>query len=274
MKNKELISKIKELQSAQADQEWKEKTRDFLYAKISENENTATENNILIKTLTGVKNFFAQPSFAIVLVVAVVITSSLFGARAMNFMPGDSLYIAQIISEEAQLALTFNQDKKTKLGIKFASDRAKEITQVLAQAQFSGDNNKNQEAELRQDFQKEIDIVKDKLAEIQEKQENNEEPVFFSADFTKDDQGLEIASSESDKGNKKPTSDEPKQEANAHTMLAEAEELFNQEDYGGAKQKIEEVDALINQENEETDNANSEMENATSTNATSTELNQ
>lgn len=285
MNNKEIISKIKDLQNIKADQQWKTDNRNFLYAKISETENALPETNLFVNIATGIKNFFAQPSFAIVLVVALVVASSLFGARAMNFMPGDSLYIAQIMSEEAQLALTFDQEKKNKLGIKFASDRAKQITEVLAQAKLGEPNEK--EVELKQDFQKEIDIVKNKLAEMQNEEED-EDAMVFSANLSKEDQGVEIASPNSSESNNQ-TTKEGEEADNAHDMLAEAEELFNQKDYDGAKQKIEEVDALINKEEEvkteeitETEEeattteeapAVTETESATSTNATSTELN-
>ncbi len=290
MTNKEIISQLQELKKIKADQEWKKKTRDFLYAKISEenNENNSIllNNSFIARSINSIKNFFAQPSFAVIVITALIIGSCLFGVRAINSMPGDSLYIAQIISEKAQLAITFDQEKKTKLGIKFASDHAKKITDVLAQAKVSNGFDGDKE-ELIQNFKKEINIVKDKIATIQNNEPQDQDKIFFSANLEKDDKGLNISSNYSEEKNE--TNEVQETESiSAHEILNQAEKLFDQQDYNGAKQKIEEIDALINLENnnneESTENSLENQEQteeeptadtATSTEsiATSTELN-
>ena len=47
--------------------------------------------------------------------------------------PGDSLYIAKIVSEKTQYALTFDDKSKAQLGLQFATNRVEEMNKVLAE---------------------------------------------------------------------------------------------------------------------------------------------
>src|SRR3989339_293021 len=78
--------------------------------------------------------YVSQPVMAVFLIAGVLLGGGFFSLNAAkDTKPGDSLYIAKIISEKTQFALTFNEKKKVKLGIEFAGNRAKEITQVLSE---------------------------------------------------------------------------------------------------------------------------------------------
>lgn len=285
MNEKELIQKLNSLKEIKPDNSWKHQNREILYSQVK-NSAGPRKQNIFV----SIREFFAQPSFAIVSLVAFLIVGSFFSVRAVNLRPGDSLYIAQVISEKAQLAITFDQEKRSKMEMQFASDRAKMIARVLAEANLEDESNEKS-IKLTEDFKREINIVKNKIQEMKlaeeskiasgAETENREEDVYvMGASLGKDEQGLEfleapeteasqatpesggeavVASSElegeSDEGGSTGKLD------NTHKKLEEAEELFDQKDYNGAFSKLEEIDSL------DTEGKNSNPE----TSATSTE---
>jgi len=304
MLEKELIIKLKKLQNLKPDQQWKTANREILYSQISNSINTDNDFaessvNNLINVITLPRRIYkliTQPAWVVVIITLVVVGGSVFSVRAARFTkPGDSLYIARVISEKAQLAITFNVDEKAKLNIKFSNNHAKDITQVLADPDFNNEDNKVKAEKLAQDFKKEINSVKTKLKEMNlaekssnlsgpkpgasEENENNEEAQVFSANLGKEDKGMQISEpaegadiAEQDK--KETDSPEVAQEEiatstseaekendtnnlqNAHQILEEAEKLFNEKDYNGTLDQLEKVGAII----EGADNSSDEGE--------------
>ncbi len=131
-------------------------------------------------------------AFAACILILVVGIGGVYASK--NAKPGDSLYIAKIISERAQFAITFDEKDKAKLGIEFAANRAKEMIQVLkdsGQTAVASDQLKT----LTQNFKKEISQVKKRLTTIKaaENQSKNDDSEVFGANLGKSNQRMEIA---------------------------------------------------------------------------------
>ncbi|MFH0923171.1 MAG: DUF5667 domain-containing protein, partial [Candidatus Falkowbacteria bacterium] len=205
-----------------------------------------------------------QPVLAVVLIVLIVASGgviSLNAARDTN--PGDSLYIAKIISEKAQLAITFNNKGKVKLGVEFASNRALEITRVIAESEK---NKEKQVEKLTKDFKKEISAVKARLVKIDNTKDNiiseknniaaeshEEDMQVFSANLEKSDQGMQIYDST---GNPVGLTAEESAAvedsvvagpSNLDDILTEAEKLFDEQDYSGTLNKLSEANDMMDQ---------------------------
>ncbi|MFH1522630.1 MAG: hypothetical protein ABIE43_02310 [Patescibacteria group bacterium] len=284
MQEKELIKKIEYLKKIKPDNQWKNESREILCNQIFNS--VISLDNSLMQVLTFPQKIIraiSQPALAAFLIALVIIGGSIISLKAARFTkPGDSLFIARIISEKAQLVITFNEDEKTKLGIKFANDHAKDITRVLADS-----TNKNEERveQLHGDFKKEIDNVKIKLGKMnidiidkgleekdlesnlidEEGVQSNNETQVFSANLKKEDRGMQISDNNHDNKinkegvaendlaentatstiNKEENSDNLENIENAQKILEEAEVLFNDKDYDGTLSKLEEVGAII-----------------------------
>lgn len=279
MKDKELLLKLNSLKSIIPDKEWKSSSREILYSQISNStaslyKKDEVKEGFFIMWPRKMARIFSQPAFAVFLVIFLIASGALASAKiAQKSTPGDSLYIARVISEGAQLAITFNDTQKTKLNIKFANDRAKDITQTLKESEFKSEKEIAQKENLVKSFRKEINSVKAELQGASGVNKNltatglqNDEVQVFGANLGKDEKGMQVLEPD-----KKPFSpaeevaieaggaDEPKEEAvektpepenlsdlkNAQQKLEEAEVLFNKDDYGAALDKLEEIGVII-----------------------------
>jgi hypothetical protein len=231
----------------------------------------------------------ARPVWATSLVSVLILVIGVGGVYASkNSKPGDSLYIAKIISEKAQFVVTFNEKDKARLGLEFATNRAKEITQVLEESEEPENKKIEKVEQLSQNFKKEISQVKSRLTTIKatEKQSNqNEEDLQVSgANLSKDSQGMEISEQTKPTVQEKvlvenqsniistttaTTTTATVEEVlnNTDKALEEVEKMFDEKNYDGTITKIEEVKQIINQE---TDSSEGQVkgvsETATSTN--------
>lgn len=269
MSEKELIKKLNNLKQIKPDNEWKKNYRDILYSQISAgiNANTAESNwKIIWENIMPGKTFI-QSVRSVWLTTAACVLILITGIGGVyvskNSKPGDSLYIAKIISEKAQLAITFNEKEKAKLGLEFASNRAKEITQVLEESKEPAVAKNEKVAQLSQNFKKEISEVKNRLSAIKSVAGSaDEETQLFGANLGKTDQRLEIAepkTAEPAKAEKPVTAPSEKGQPAANatstrenlatpdTALNEAEKLFDEKNYSGSIDKLREADKLIGQ---------------------------
>jgi len=276
MNNKELIEKLNSLKAVGPDNGWREDNREILTSQIFNSTVASEECDLAVFTLPQkITRFFSQPAWAVFLIALIIISGGVFSTRAArDIKPGGSLFIARIISEKAQLAITFNKEEKNKLGIKFASDHAKEITRVLAETDLS-EENKIKTDKLTQDFKREINEVRNKLREMNiakeegVKEEINEgEADVFSANLKREEEGVKLYFPKSGESEESDQAEDDSEQAiskeevatstgetfnadsganleDAHKILEEAEELFDEKDYDGAEDKLEEVDAII-----------------------------
>ena len=144
MENKELIKQLNNLKSIVPDSGWKERNRNVLFSQISSSDVIASSEakgfaSIFVIPQKMVR-ILSTPSWAVFFVCFIVLSGSVFSVGAARLSkPDSSLYIARIISEKARLAVTFNEDEKTKLGFKFANDHAKDIMEVLSNTDLTSD---------------------------------------------------------------------------------------------------------------------------------------
>ena len=189
----------------------------------------------------------SRPAMVFAAILVVVLGGSVLSIKAAReTKPGDSLYIAKIVSEKTQLALTFDNTSKAKLNLQFAGNRAEELAKLTESPESEKKN--GDISSLTDNFKREINEAKTRLntidstqiAKAPEKNDNNnptnvadnsdEKIQVVGAALEKDDQSLQLSA---------PT--EP-----VARSLAEAEKLFENKDYNGTTDKLKEVTETIN----------------------------
>ncbi|MBI4779124.1 hypothetical protein HY797_01570 [Candidatus Falkowbacteria bacterium] len=282
MNDKDLLQKLNNLKTVKPDDNFKKNYREVLYSQISAgaavNEPESNLKAIWDSLMPG-KIFIdmAKPVWLTFLTSVLILVTGIGGVYvSKNSKPGDSLYIAKIISEKAQLAMTFNEKEKAKLGLEFATNRAKEITQVLEESKESEKKKDEKVEQLSQNFRKEISQVRNRLITIKksENQSNKkeEELEVFGANLGKNNQRMEISEqvkpaveAQAQPG---PIATTTKENLSSpDKVLEEAEKMFDEKNYDGTINKIEEVKQIINQEpeNSEKGEVKGVSETATST---------
>lgn len=180
-----LLDQLKNLKTIQPDKQWKIKNQEILFHQISNstspvvltNQNKLVENLILayhyiIHLLRHIIHLLRQPAWAVCFILIIFGMSAVAAAHvaARYSQPGDSLYVAKIINEKAQLAVTFDQEKQSNLEFKFATGHAKDITKVLNDLSAE---HKDKAEKLSQDFKKEIKIARESIKSIKSKVYND-----------------------------------------------------------------------------------------------------
>ena len=208
---KSTIKQLNNLKSIKPENAWKEKNREILFSQIGniDTGETFTWTKTFAQYIQELPLMIAkkatQPVMAVILIVLFTLGSGAMSIKAaQDTKPGDSLYIAKIISEKAQIAFTFNEKEKAQLNLEFAGNRAEELSQVLEETD-SKEKEKNVK-KLVNNFNKEIDSVKLRIKKIaqtndQEKEiiDNLEEDLtVFSANVGKEENGLQITSPKKD----------------------------------------------------------------------------
>ena len=269
MDNQILIQQLKKLKSIKPDENWKNSNRAILFNQITGSVSNTKEEISSISRVwqEKISVFLHQPALAVVLVCFLVIGGSALSLEASRWPnPGSSLYIARVVSEKAQLAITFNEQKKAKLDFKFTNNHIKDIAGDLAKVD---EDNQIKSTKLTENFKKEIAVARTKLQAIKTSPASDEEEInVFSANLGKEEKGLQVTTPDS--------FDEPaeiivptpenivnSQEATstkaieldneinnakideAHQILAEAEELFNEKDYDGTLDKLQEAENIV-----------------------------
>jgi hypothetical protein len=300
MNDKDLLKKLNNLKSIKPDDNFKKNYREILYSQISagvaENKSESNFGAILDSLMPG-KIFMqmVKPVWVTSLASILILVIGVGGVYASrNSKPGDSLYIAKIISEKAKFVMTFNEKDKAKLGLEFATNRAKEITKVLEESKEPEDKKVEKVEQLTQDFKKEISQVKNRLTtikaaenKINQEAENKpeEEAEVFGANLGKSDQRMEV--SEPAKAEAKVEAKEEIKteeikievevkplatttEENLKTTdkaLEEAEKMVDEKNISGALDKLEEAKQIMNQvpDNTERGEVKGVSETATST---------
>jgi hypothetical protein len=174
MTDRELIQKLNILK-VKPDSAWKNRSREILLSQISGGNEISKKVKILEQLDVWSEVFIpfdllhklaAKPVMVTGLVIASLLGGGVFSLQAAkNTKPGDSLYIAKIISEKTQLAITFDEKEKAKLGVEFAGNRAKELAQVMEE-ETDGSAKTEKVEKLAADFNKEITSAKARLEKI------------------------------------------------------------------------------------------------------------
>ena len=208
---KNLLSQINKLKEVQPDKEWKAQNQEFLRTHLVND----IKPGFFSKLAVWMKSFASassQPAFALTAFVLILITGiTFFNPLLLDAKPNESLYIARIISEKAQVNMTFNKENREKLSAQFATNHAKDITDLMNDPEFhKEEGSEDKIADLSENFNKEINTAKESINNIHlnnidnktdgtstvepsnEKNLSDEESIVFSAETRKDDQGLEI----------------------------------------------------------------------------------
>ncbi|MBU0636980.1 hypothetical protein KKH16_02100 [Patescibacteria group bacterium] len=293
MDNKQLFKNINNLKNITPDNKWKDGYRKILFSQISCGQ-VIEINKTEKKNFFSLKIFFGDLLPLLPQLVKVKITRSVWiGGLAIimlligglvsvyasrNTKPGDSLYIAKIINEKTQFAITFNEEEKTKLNLEFATNRAMEINHLLkkttaTEQTVTTEQNRNQKVQkLIFDFKREVNQAKDRLNKIDKivSNQTSEEDQFFSANLNRDNQRMEISKqiktqvSTSELINPQSVKatttiienlikDNPKV---ASEILEEAEKLFDDKEYNKSIDKLQEVNTAIEQTKNKEDQNN------------------
>lgn len=258
MNEKEILNQLNKFQDVKPDAVWKKSNRDILLSQISNSQSTNVEFSWLqnfrmqMQALTNL----SQPAMAVIMIMLFIVSGGTYGLRASrDTKPGDSLYIAKIISEKAQLAVAFDQDRKMKLGMQFVDNRADELSQVLANktSEEMTEAEKQEVNELVNNLKQQIINVKDQAGKSQVAvvPENTEEVIddegkVFSANAGRTENGIQLSESPA-----QATSSAPIIETDPNTILQQARELLNQSNYDAAISKLEEAGNAVNAESGE-----------------------
>ena len=262
MKEQELISKLNNLKRIKPDNAWKNGSREILLNQINGSTDNNKEfgefswlNSILIKLPARTVKSVNYSVMAVILIGLLMLSSGVVSLNAAReSKPGDSLYVAKKISEKTKYALTFNEKKKASLNLEFASNRIKELSDVLAEEGNGGRQEKVDQ--LVEDFKKEINTLRSsveriaakspekkvrKIAESKEepgpednklKQESAKEPEseesasVFSANIGKDENGIQVSDPLSEPaGGQDPGQEYPEKEENPALGTSTEDEL-------------------------------------------------
>lgn len=150
------------------DASFKARNRQILMSQIYGSESEASvfswAEELLMKLPMQVMKSVPQPVFAVLVLMGFL---SVGGAWSVNASketkPGDSLYVAKIVSERAQLAVTFNEKDELNLRLGFASNRVDEIDKVLEEKKESNQKDDERVSSLMTDVKAEITEVKKKI---------------------------------------------------------------------------------------------------------------
>ena len=279
MKKKNLTEQFNDLKTITPAADWKVRNREVLISQIygSQIEPSAQKGDwvFYFRLPVAFARGLSQPTLAAIFIFVFLTGGALASVKvAGNTKPGDSFYVAKIINEKTQLALTFDEKEKAKLGLEFAANRVEEMNKVLAEK----NNGKNDEKveQLVNNYKDQINEVKDRIAKINpnKSQENvpadektSDENAVFSADSGKEKQGIQVSEPVNDVAvdNKKPeektvtsnqglaadsgnaTSTAAVPAANTTEILQEAGKLLSENNYSATLQKIDEADKSLAQ---------------------------
>ena len=175
MNEKDLIAKLNNGKHLSPDKEWLTSNRELFLTQIA---NSGAEKLSMWQIFSINLRCFAkassQPVFASLLFLFILIVSSVFSHKIFSeAKPNDTLYVARVISEKAKLNTVLDNTQRDKMAAKFAARHAEDISALLANPEFNTEENKEKVDKLSDDFNKEIETVKNKIAKLNSDEEKN-----------------------------------------------------------------------------------------------------
>lgn len=276
MREKDLLIKLNTLKEVKPSEDWKKQNRDLLLTQIYAGQERKEDGfSFFSYKLPFEILSTARPAMVLAFIMFLFLGSGAWSMKlAQDTKPGDSLYTAKRIGEHTQLALTFDEKEKVKLQLDFAANRANELSEVLAEP--NGDKVAKVE-QLVNDFNKQITQAKTALVKINPDTAKSaettaptkpEEDAMFSANLSKDNNGLSYAEGEKPNDNRTTPAEEtvtetptstPAQAENASSttssnldtsetqaILEQAKELLNNDDVSATLDKIDQASQTVN----------------------------
>jgi len=271
MKEREIIAQLKQMKAVRPSQQWLQEQavvlRAQVYSGVEEREELGFWSKFEIMTAR-----LSQPYAMVALIALFFLGSGTAGwVAGQNAKPGEPLYIAKQLSEKAQFALAFNDKSKAKLNLAFARERASEILAMIASNQ-----NGDKVAGLSNDFHKELSAAMARLERIMPQSKATVRPVEVAATkpkATAKAAPAKAAAKPAVAKNQKATTSQPTDPEyftagankdglrvdisavdptvpkvdNAQEAVKKAEDLFNNQDYQGAQDVLNQANQLLDQ---------------------------
>ncbi len=238
MTEKELIGKLNNLKKIKPDDRWKTSQRGILLSQV-QNTGAASLSTWQGFWIVTKSVFSAVPQTAYFsLAIIIFLASGLWFGRSLPFSPDSSLYIAKTISEKAYLNFIFDESQKTQLVRQYAQEHAQEIANTLNDPEFNQADT-NAVDKLNASFKEEIGRLKSSLPK-------KEEEVVISADSGKDATGVSVYDPQTEEVRSETSTIVPVVEKkDPNQILDEAQKLFDEKNYQGAADKLEEAKTAI-----------------------------
>lgn len=263
MSDRDLVAKLKNLKSIRPDRAWLDYQSGVLRSQIYNGVEETADFGFWAKfdlLATRLTTPYATVAVITLFFLGSAGASSLISKHAK---PGEPLYIAKQLSEKAQFALAFNDFSKTKLNMEFARERVNELAQIMQESSPSSDDAKV--ASLQNDFHKEIDAAQARLAIISPESATKNAPpataklAVANISHKSDNKignkatttiptpaNLDYFTATTEKGGE--SLDISNQASNINTpneALQKAGELFDKQDYEGAKDVLDKANRLL-----------------------------
>lgn len=259
MNEKDLVHHLSSLKNTSARPDWVRQNREVLSFQIFNGQESVAVELGFFSRMSLFTHRLLQPTPIAALITLFFLVSGVVGIRASEkTTPNDVLYIAKIISEKTEYATTFDEKSKAQLNVRFAKNRAAELSMIVGNSKEM-DTTDPRVQELSESFKREIASVRERLTRLQAEETKQatieaqtqsrpklniatkkpvdvqdpagtteetkvEEGEVFSAEASKDKQGIEISMPES-----------------SQKVLEEAEKLFNEKNYNEAVSKLGEI---------------------------------
>ena len=238
LKNLSLLKEVK------PDLSWAQDNREVLLAQIYNGQKEETTFG-WFKLFMLQTERLAQPTPIALMIVLFFAISGLVGWNlADQEQPGDVLYFTKLAKEQVQMTVAMSDQQRASLNLQFAQKRAQEIAQLLAEP-ISPDKKARVQA-LAQAFKQELGIARENLSSVavakpkvatkavaKAKATNNKQTVQ-SATVGKTTIGVDINLNN-------PVTSTVNQDTPLN-KLDQAEQLFDQQDYNGAADKLKQAD--------------------------------
>lgn len=272
--SKQITEQLNKLRTEiRPDAAWQARSRDILLMQIKQGAAEKEAQWFTFIESRSVQQFLVQLtrplSMAFVLLLAVLGGGVMSIKAATQTKPGDALYIAKIISEKTQFALTFDNAKKAKLNLAFAANRVEEIKQ-LNNDRAAGNANDQKVSELTNEIKDELDQAKSRISKI-EAVEPAVAPVKkeVAKAGVQADVKLTVESASLNKGAEGIDYYDPRQAA-----IEQVKTLIEQRDYDATSDKIRQLSSAIEEPQKLGEKGTSTEENKNTdtspTNSTST----
>jgi len=161
-----LLQKIKNLKKIEPDSSWLSSQRSFLLSEISRTNNQEKRPSFLTLPFLSFSKIF-KPAFIMGLFILILFSSlGTIGviSAAQNSLPGDFIYPVKTVFENAQMKITSGEENKTKLSMKFASQRIDEFNQLIV-----GPENKNEIEKTVDNLTAQLILAKENINKLKEK---------------------------------------------------------------------------------------------------------
>jgi hypothetical protein len=162
-----LVRKIKKLQRIEPNASWLESQRSFLLYEISRPKKEEKQrSSILAFPILNFSKLF-KPAFAFALTSIILVSSiTTVGviSASQGTLPGDFLYPVKTAIEKTQFTFSPSPESRTKLSIKFATQRIDEFTQLMEKPDKGEDIGKTVK-----NFTKELVTVQQNINTLKEK---------------------------------------------------------------------------------------------------------